>query len=65
MQSIFKMEFHPINKHPRRIRFLLESDTDRIVRVEEEKSNGSWEEVDSEVVSYLEYSDEDHESQGF
>jgi hypothetical protein len=59
MEGIFKIEFHPVNKPPQRIRFLLEARSDRIVRVTEEKRDGHWNEIDSEIVSYLEYSDEE------
>lgn len=58
MAGIFRLEFHPVNKPPQRIRFLVVPESDRIRRVREEKQDGRWVEIDSEVIDYFEYSDE-------
>lgn len=57
MKEIFRMEYHPINSTPRRIRFLLQGDTDHIERVIERRANSGWKRIDSEVIEYFEYSD--------
>jgi len=58
MAVIFKMEYHPIGRPPRRIRVLEMPDTDRIRRVTEERRDGVWTEIDAGTIDYFEYADE-------
>lgn len=58
MEEIFRLEYHPIDDSPRRIRFRLQGGSNRIERVTERLTEGEWEPVDLEVIDYFEYSDE-------
>lgn len=59
MNEIFKVEFHPADGPPRRIRFIQRGGNHLIEKVVEEKVSSSWEQVEKpEFVEYFEYSDE-------
>lgn len=57
MTEIFRVEYHPTNGHPRRIRFLIEGSSDQLQRVTERQARNAWREVDRERIDYFEYSD--------
>lgn len=58
MEEIFVIEFHPVDSAPRRARYLLRPDDRQILRQVQQKIDGQWREVDSDVIDYFEYSDE-------
>ncbi len=57
MEEIFRVEYHPVNGHPRRIRFLLDGGHEDLQRVTERRTRGAWRVVDRETIDYFEYSD--------
>ena len=57
MDEMFRLEYHPINGHPRRVRFLVTPGENELERVTERRANGSWKRVDVETIDYFEYSD--------
>ncbi|WP_415378892.1 hypothetical protein [Halosimplex sp. TS25] len=58
MEEIFKLEYHPVDTAPRRLRILLLPGEDDIHRVTEQLTDGAWEEIDRDRIEYFEYSDE-------
>lgn len=58
MEEIFRLEFHPVDGYPRRVRFLVDSGSNNIERVVEQRADSSWTRVRSEVIDYFQYSDE-------
>lgn len=57
MQEIFKLEFHPVDGPPRRIRFLAEDGAEDLARVVEVRREGAWCHRHTDVVDYSAYSD--------
>ncbi|MFB6202584.1 MAG: hypothetical protein ABEI98_11325 [Halorhabdus sp.] len=58
MAVIFTMEYHPVEAPPRRIRVVTSSDDDHIRHVTEERQDGEWAQIETEVLDYFEYADE-------
>ncbi|WP_459193246.1 hypothetical protein [Halosimplex sp. J119] len=58
MDEIFKLEYHPVDTPPRRLRILLFPGEDDIHRVTEQLTDGTWEEIERDRIEYFEYSDE-------
>jgi hypothetical protein len=58
MDEIFRLEYHPIDGRPRRIRFLVKRGHNEIERVTEHQTRGEWVEIDTDIIDYFEYSDE-------
>lgn len=58
VQTIFRLEYHPVNGHPRRVTFLLSGPDEILHRVTERRTQGTWREIDREQITYFEYSDQ-------